>query len=690
MGIAEGHVLSLPLTLLALSGCPKPVIPLGQSVVEDLRFEGNSRRLFAEDGQAALADAVETRASTRFIDLPGRLDFFGYVGDVALLDPTTLDADKERVETWYAHHGWFDAHFTGWEIRPRKRKSPGGAPGVDLVGHVVTGERSVLDGEPEIAGIDDLSGPIRAALGRLVSLHAGDPFDLDAYTESLGSLQARLQERGYAYAAVSGHVTVHPETHLVHVRFEVSHGRPCVFGAITVVGAGGGVATKRVLSELDFETGEGFRTSKLIAARQRLYGLGVFGTVEVTPRLDTPEERAVPVEVRLKRRPSHTLEVGFDVEGESNRQVIVGSAAYADDDAFKKLWRWEADASLGVATTVDFSQVDTLPVGDQVADTFTPTGSLTQTLTVPHLIGDHVALTANTDVHHDFATGYRLIQASATPALSWTPDRRITTSLGYRLQYTRYYDYADLKAVKSSRLSVSVREQSFLSMVQEKLTWDARDDKLAPTRNYYLSLALDEAGGPFGGDEGFFRMAGDVRAYKGIRFGKDAEPHTVVAGRVGAGGIASYDPAAGVDISERLLLGGGTTVRGWAEDRLGPHLCYDPVTHEAHLGPEGGALCSSTDIIEGIGGTLSVYGNFEVRQDLPWNFGIVGFLDVGRVWDDPKNASFAGLQWSAGGGLRYRSPIGPIRVDVGKVITVDPYFAEEPGWQVHLGIGEAF
>ena len=167
-------------------------------------------------------------------------------------------------------------------------------------------------------------------------------------------------------------------------------------------------------------------------------------------------------------------------------------------------------------------------------------------------------------------------------------------------------------------------------------------------------------------------------------------PHTVLAARLGGGSIVLYDPNSGVDIAERLRLGGGTTVRGWAEDRLGPHLCYDPATDQADVAADGTAQCLSSDIIEGVGGMLSVYGNFEVRQDLPWHFGGVLFVDAGRVWDKVENASFAGIQWSVGGGIRYHSPIGPIRLDFGWVPAPDPYFAAEPGWQVHLGIGEAF
>jgi outer membrane protein insertion porin family len=60
------------------------------------------------------------------------------------------------------------------------------------------------------------------------------------------------------------------------------------------------------------------------------------------------------------------------------------------------------------------------------------------------------------------------------------------------------------------------------------------------------------------------------------------------------------------------------------------------------------------------------------------------------VWNAIENVNPAGLQWTVGAGLRYRSPIGPIRLDFGWIPAPDAYFADEPGYAFHFGIGEAF
>ncbi len=679
--------------LLLLAGCPKPAIPLGQTVVEDIRFEGNGWGPFASDGTSVLADTIDTRPSRRLIDLPGRIDAFGYVGDIGLVDDTVLAEDARRIETWYAHHGWFDARFERWERIPRLRPGPAGAKGVDLVGHIVRGEPTRLVGPAEITGLESLSRPLRDSVHKLLGMGKGDVFSLEGYTAGLESIQARLRERGYAYAQVTGSVDVRPELHEAVIRYTVVPGRPCVVGAIRFTGE-----AKHFLRRLRLEAalveGEGFRASKLLAARQRLYGLGVYSLVEVVPDLSNPESREVPIEIRLSRRPSRQLALGPRLDVQTNTQEIALAAIYQDDDALKRLWRWEVEATGGVATAVDVSQPSDL--GGQITDTLTPVGDVHQSFTVPAILGDHIALTTSTGVRFDRLPSYREFEAEAQPGLTWTPDDRISVSLSYRLKYHRYFDFSDLAQIRKTRLSSTISAENLLSAVEQSMVWDARDDKLAPTRNYYLSLVLTEAGGPLGGDLDFFRALSEVRAYRSIRFGR-GEPHTVLAGRIGGGIALPYDPDKGIDIDEALYLGGSTTVRGWPEGRLGPHLCY--LDGKINTDPESGAMLCGGDTdgdgisdvtIEGVGGVLSAFANAELRQDLPFNLRLALFVDTGRVWNALPNVNPAGLQWTVGVGLRYRSPIGPIRLDFGWVPVPDDYFADEPGYAFHFGIGEAF
>jgi outer membrane protein assembly factor BamA len=601
-------------------------------------------------------------------------------GEPGLLDEQLLADDARKLVIWYNHHGWFDARFVEWKRKPRRReRTAEGALRIDLTGVVEPGQPSLLDAPVELVGIEALSAPLAEGLRKLVELREGDRFDLDAYEASVAAIRDRLRERGYAYAQVQGHVVVQPAAHTVAVRIALDTGRPCVFGEIRLKGELG-APEARLLQETGLNAGEGFRTSKLAEARQKLYALGVFTLVDVTPVLKTPAAREVPIEIRLQRRPSRQFQLGPQLRVEPGRQEVSVAVAYSDDDVFKRLLRWNTSLSGGAATAVDPTQEATL--AEQADATAAPTAELKSTFTIPGLLGGKFAVATTAGALLGVEPGYREQEVSGNPTLVWTPDRRIVASLGYRLKFHRYLDVADRIAIESTDLHVSLEKKGYLSILEQSLVWDARDSKLAPTRNYYAAVAFGEAGGPFGGDRDFFRTTGEIRSYRHLRFG-DADPSTVIAGRLGAGVILPYAGATEVDVDERLYLGGGTSVRGWGEKRLGPYVnLYEPARDDAGWAVKSGE--------EPVGGNLSLLANAEVRQRLPWSLSAVAFCDVGRVWDLPQKFSWDELQVSVGGGLRYSTPIGPIRFDVGVRLGDPEYFLSQPQVAYHLGLGEAF
>lgn len=669
--------------LALLGGCPHPALGPGQTIVEDIRVEGNSPSPFAADSSGALLDAIEQRHTRRLVDFGPialgkatlnlhHIDAGPLVGDPGIFDEGVLVDDARRLETWYHHHGYFDAKFLRWEEVPRRRADRTGAQRIDLVAHLERGQPSVLDADIELTGTESLSGPFADGLRRLLELHAGDTFSLDAYQASLDAVRERLHERGYAYATVTGRVDVRPDLHTVHVALAIEPGRACVFGEIAIRGEKI-LPESRLLQELGFEPGDGYRTSKIVAARQRLYGLGVYALVEVLPVLDTPEAREVPIEIRLQRRPSRSFAFGPSLVVEPGQQRVVASVEYRDDDVAKRLLRYEATVEGGVAATVD--PTTDIDVGTQALDSIAPVASFNQSFTVPGLVGGHIALGFATTALLGVETGYREFEATTLPSLTWTPDRRIATTFGYQLKYHRYFDVVDRAAIVDSRLDVSAKTEYLLSSLEQSLTWDARDNPLQPTRNYYFMVATSEAGGPLGGDFGFFRVLGEVRGYRHARVGS-WDPGTVVAVRTGGGAVFPYEAGDDIDLDERLYVGGSGTVRGWGDKRLGPHVLVE---------------VDGVETYEPVGGLYSAYGSFELRQPLPWSTGLVLFVDGGRAWDKVDLLLDNPIQLGVGGGLRYYSAIGAIRVDVAFAVknAEQPAWADQT-WAAHLGLGEAF
>ena len=132
---------------------------------------------------------------------------------------------------------------------------------------------------------------------------------------------------------------------------------------------------------------------------------------------------------------------------------------------------------------------------------------------------------------------------------------------------------------------------------------------------------------------------------------------------------------AGVQLpaSERFFAGGDTTVRGFALDRLGT-----PEVIDADGFP--------------IGGNGVVILNAELRLRLMRSVGVVGFLDAGNVFKQATDLDLGRLRTAAGFGVRFQSPIGPIRVDLGFKINrqeIPPGHLEDMNaW--HISLGQAF
>ncbi|MBI5142615.1 MAG: outer membrane protein assembly factor BamA [Nitrospirae bacterium] len=118
-------------------------------------------------------------------------------------------------------------------------------------------------------------------------------------------------------------------------------------------------------------------------------------------------------------------------------------------------------------------------------------------------------------------------------------------------------------------------------------------------------------------------------------------------------------------IVERFFLGGGSSVRGYARDTLGPKADDGTPT----------------------GGNVYALGNAELRVDVWKGLGLVGFVDGGNVWQKTEDVNPVGFKYTYGGGIRYNTPVGPFRLDYGQK------FAPEPGesrFEIHFSLGHAF
>jgi outer membrane protein insertion porin family/translocation and assembly module TamA len=191
---------------------------------------------------------------------------------------------------------------------------------------------------------------------------------------------------------------------------------------------------------------------------------------------------------------------------------------------------------------------------------------------------------------------------------------------------------------------------------------------LNATQGYQVSLHLEQAGRWVRGVYTYTNASVEGRYYLSVT------SRVVVATRAQVASLKPADNAsANVPFSKRYFLGGATSLRGWGRYELSPL--------------SGSGLP--------IGGFSLFAGSVEARLSVTPSLGLVGFLDLGNVWEQAWALNFRDLRYDVGPGIRYNTPIGPLRMDLGYQLNPVPGLLVngEPQtrrWRLHFSIGQAF
>lgn len=690
---------ALPLALLSLSLGACAIRRSGDGdVVRSVHFEGNGN-FIQGTSDFHLRKAMSQQVS------PWAVRLFPWV-DPVLLDRAILEEDALRIEVWYAHHGYFDARVHGWDVRsrrmPGRTRKDGSRRGavVDVVGQVAQGEPSLVR-SIRFQGLENLGRPLQELLRNTAAIQAGDRYDIDAVKETEELILFRLREQSFAQATVRSETHAWPEEHAVEVTFVAQTGPPCRFGEVTVRGQEA-VPEALIRDEIPIEPGRSFRASTLARTRQQLFALGTFSAVNVrpgaVPQTGENEPAVVPVEVTVTETRFRSLKSGAGVGLESGRLDGHVSLGFQHTNLARRLMRLELDAEAGYTV---LTTVNELTQGDAPL-TRAPTALLSANFTWPRVFGRRWTLTQDLDYEQGVESEYRFASPSWSPALTWEATRSVDLSTAWRYTWFDYLDLeVDLTRVQESRLGLDLTDPYTLSMLEEKLVWDGRDDPLFTRRGIYLTSTLGLAGAPgtsnvqvpVAGNFNFLKGFVDLRGYRSLAPLFHMHESMVLAGRIAGGAALPYGGGdrASVPYAERFYLGGGTSVRGWVTDHLGPYLCR--VTDGDQVSYLSMDRCTSPgdqeDLVP-IGGRVATWGSLELRKGIRWGVGMVAFLDAGMAWDTPADVLSLPPLASTGLGVRYASPVGPVRLDWAVRLDQSDAFQYEPRMNLHFSLTEAF
>jgi len=636
-------------------------------IVRNISFRGNGSVL-GDSPDGLLRIQMEQEESPPFI-LTTPVTFAAKPAEWV---PGALNRDAYRLELWYAHHGWFDARFEGWEVlqvRPARVRKSGAlkaAGVVDVVGYMTPGSPTTVR-HLAITGYDNNVGTVVRAVLSGLDLAEGDRFDLERVRLATDQLQAQLRERGFAFATATMSSEVFPDEHAVDVRIVIDMGsaRTLSFGAITIDGLAS-VPEDKVRGALRLKEGQRYSLSAIEQARTRLFALGVFSSVTLDADMSDAHAERIPLAVHLTESKARTLRIGGGFQYDGVRFTPRVSSTFVHTNVAKRLVRVELEESLGYNRFTSTSRSlgsDDLLYGLRAA------------VSVPQFQHPKVDLSTAVTYDRDLQNGmflYRNPQLDAD--VVWHASDATTFQLGPHWElYTMPALIEGQGSYEARMAGAAVFGRSFdgryqLASIDANLTVDWRDDPTNTTRGSFWTAALRESVPLAAEDPLFVDVSAEARGYQPLDV--PVLGRFVAVGRLKGRAVHAWNGGT-VPYPERVFMGGPQDIRAFRRGYVGPYdlLClYEPSTEGDPFSGEPQAGLQATQRYLSRGGVAGATTSFELRKTLlpAYSIGVQVFVDAGvLVTRMEDNAPLSVLpRWGYGGGVRQDTIIGPIRLDV--------------------------
>jgi outer membrane protein assembly complex protein YaeT len=585
--------------------------------------------------EGRLRDALATRRSSK---LPW--------GKKAYFDRSRFEADLKRIQAFYADRGYPDARVTGFDVKLNDKQ--------DAVDLTVT----IDEGTPvkvvavNYVGFDVIPPNHLRVLISSSPAKVGEPRDRQLVVTAHEAAVNELKDHGFPYAKVStteSHPGDDPKQSIV--TFTAEPGPLAHFGPIEIVG-NKSVDKHIIERQLTFKQGDLYSRSVLRDSQRRLYGMELFQFVNIETLNQEQQPDEVPTRITVAEGNHHRVNFGVGygteekarVEAEYHHVNFLGDARSAGVHG-----RY---SSLDRGLRLDFNQ--------------------------PYFFQPQLSFGAEAQLWKTITPAYSsLIQGG-----KGTLTHRISEKFSWAVSLTAEHDSSSVSdaALNDPTLikdlialglnPITGQQNGTLNALGFDLQRTTADNLLDAHRGYQFAIHVEQAGRILPGTFQYTALSAEGRHYLPLVRGASI----VLASRAQTGNIRPYgDSQSNVPFSKRYFLGGATSIRGWGRYEVSP------------LSGEGTPL----------GGTSMFAFSEELRARLHGNLGGVLFVDGGNVWLNSGDIALNDLRYAVGTGLRYQTPIGPIRFDFGYQLNPIPGLTvngspQTRQWRVHFSIGQAF
>jgi outer membrane protein insertion porin family/translocation and assembly module TamA len=603
------------------------------------------------------------------------------------LDHEELARDVIRARVFYWQRGYRNA-TVDTIVRPAGRK----AVKVTLV--VTEGAPTRISGV-EIRQTNQVLG--RKDLRSRVSLAEGQPLNMFKLDSTRVALRNRLWDKGYANARVDTVLTIDTAARSVAVSIRINPRFIARVRDITVTG-NEKVDTSTILSSLSFKPGDIYKRSVVLESQRSMYESNLFRRAAITVDSATRRDSLKDVTVDVQEAPPREARLAL---GFNTIDFVQVSGRFVHYNWFGGARQLNLDATIGnlFSNTLNGNGIfydvkHKTVVGADNAKYFRPTYSASVNLQQPWFGSPNNNLSAGVFSHRRSTPGIYVDQGyGATGTFTRLLTIRWPASLTYRFEVTKV-DASDIyfcvtNGVCDSLTLVAIQKAQRLSPLALTSSVDKTNNAYEPRSGFRARFDAEHASSYTFSDFRYNRVQGDGAAFLPIARRSALGGHLRL-GYVKA--ITSTAEAVGIDdtsgVNDNLLhprkrfyLGGATSVRGFAENQLGPRVLT--ISREKLRGiTDTATQCANADIRTcdpnapyikdrdfqalPLGGNLVAEASVEFRFPVFGDFLGAVFVDGGylaQTTDKSLPKSQAAI--TPGIGVRYLSPVGPIRVDVG-------------------------
>jgi outer membrane protein insertion porin family len=510
----------------------------------------------------------------------------------------------------------------------------------------IASSRVIIDADSSIAEGLRNERSYQRTLGRH-EFQVGNRYETIRRPDVVGSFSQLMENHGFPWASVVIEADIDSLTKRANVRILLKPGAKSYFDEFTFEGVET-VPDRIVAREMEAKPGGLYDSREIQESQRQIFGHHLFRFATITIP-EQEQDSTIDLQVRVRENPLRTIQatIGFGSEEYLRGQVS-----------------WQNRNISGTGHRLGFNARGSFIEQRLGADYLIPYVFNTRSSFVSSLYGQR-----------RLEPAFELMRVGITNSLIYQIKRSQTATTSYEFSANEEVSRRQEVSLPDSILGYNVSSLFFSGYFSQRVTRDPVGWVVQPS---------SEFSGTFGESTFTFqKLSLDVRYYVPLT------RSTKLATRINTGTIFYTQPDS-LPANIRFFTGGTNSVRGWSRQQLGP---------KRPSFRDNGDFAGYVPI----GGRALFTFNIELRQQLNFlfnGFGLGLFLDGGQVWREISRVDERPIQFGAGGGFRYQSPIGPIRIDLGyKVNPTDDdlgIFGDNRTsntWDriaIHFSIGQAF